>query len=181
MDKLWVIQWNMGKVGKLVLWVIIDDFWFELVGVYVYLLDKVGIDVGVFCGWFEIGVCVIDDIDVFVVLGVDSVVYILFIGDVDYVVCLFESGVDVISINLFFYVGGVQGEVCVWFEVVGCKGDSLFYVIGINFGWINVIVIVMIGICCDVELVMLVELVDCLVYELVEIWSFFGMGQFQVL
>lgn len=177
MDKLRVIQWNTGKVGKLALRAIIDDPRLELVGVHAHSRDKVGADAGALCGRPDTGVRATDDIDALVALGADSVVYTPFTGDVDHVVRLLESGADVVSTNLFFHVGGVQGAVRERIEAACRKGDASFTVTGINPGWINAIATAMTAVCRDVDSVTLVESADCSVYESVETWSFLGMGQ----
>ena len=111
MDKLRVIQWTTGKVGKLALRGIIDDPRLELVGVFAHSDDKVGVDAGTLCGRPECGVTATNDVEALVALGADTVIYTPFMADMAHVTRLLETGHDVISTNLFLNVGGVQGEV----------------------------------------------------------------------
>lgn len=46
MERLRVIQWTTGKVGKLSLRAILDDPRLELVGVDAHSPDKIGVDAG---------------------------------------------------------------------------------------------------------------------------------------
>ena len=110
MEKLRVVQWTTGKVGKLSMRGILDDPRLELVGVYAYSDEKAGIDAGPLCGRPDTGVLATTDIDALIALGADTVLYTPFMADVDHAVRLLESGLDVISTNLFLNVGGIQGE-----------------------------------------------------------------------
>ncbi|MBW8783665.1 MAG: hypothetical protein JF593_03340 [Novosphingobium sp.] len=177
MDKLSVVQWTTGKVGKLSLRAILDDPRLELVGVYAHGKDKVGQDAGTLCGRPETGICATDDVDALVALKPDSALYTPFNADLDQVTRLLEAGIDVVSTNLFLNVGGIQGEVREQLEAACRRGNASLYITGINPGWINAIVAAMTAVCRKVESVALVESADCSVYESVETWSFLGMGE----
>lgn len=177
MDKLRVIQWNTGKVGKLAMRGVLDDPRLELVGVFAHSPDKVGKDAGDLCGRPATGVTATDDIDALIALGADSVLYTPFEGNVDHAVRLLEAGMDVVSTNLFLHSGGVQGEVRERLEAAGRKGNASLYITGINPGWANAIAVAMTAVCRQVESVSLIESADCSVYESVETWGFLGMGE----
>jgi hypothetical protein len=179
MDKLRVIQWNTGKVGKLALRAVLDDPRLELVGVYAHSPDKVGKDAGELCGRPEAvtGIAATDDVDSLIALAPDSVLYTPFEGNVDHAVRLLEAGIDVVSTNLFLHSGGVQGEVRERLEAAGQKGGASLYVTGINPGWANAITAAMTAVCRRVDKVSLIESADCSVYESVETWGFLGMGE----
>jgi hypothetical protein len=177
MDKLRVIQWNTGKVGKLSMRAILDDPRLELVGVFAHSPDKVGKDAGDLCGRPQTGVTATDDIDTLIALGADSVLYTPFEGNVDHAARLLDAGMDVVSTNLFLHSGGVQGEVRDRLEAAAQRGGASFYVTGINPGWINAITAAMTAVCRKVDTVTLVESADCSVYESVETWGYLGIGE----
>ncbi len=174
--KLRVIQWTTGKVGKMCLRAILDDPRLELVGVYAYGADKLGVDAGKLCGRAETGVLATNDVAALIALGADTVFYTPFMADLAHAVLLLEAGMDVISTNLFLNAGGVAGETKERLEAACWRGNSSFCVTGINPGWINAMVAGMTAICRHVDCVAVTESADCAVYESVETWSTLGMG-----
>jgi hypothetical protein len=176
MQKVRVIQWTTGKVGKLSLRAILDDPRLELAGVYAYSKDKVGVDAGQLCGRPDCGVVATDDIDALIGLNADTVIYTPFVADVPHVVRLLESGLDVISTNLFLHVGGIQGEVKQQLEAACQRGKSSLYITGISPGWINAMTVALTGVCRDVQSIAISEVADCSVYESKETWLAMGMS-----
>jgi hypothetical protein len=176
MKKLRVIQWTTGKVGKLALRGILDDPRLELVGVYAYSADKAGTDAGELCGRPDCGVRATNDVEALVALKADTVIYTPFMADLDHVIRLLESGLDVISTNLFLNVGGIQGKVQEQLEAACRRGDSSLYISGVNPGWINTMVVGMTGVCRDIEMISITETADCSVYESAETWLAMGMS-----
>ena len=176
MDKLRVIQWTTGKVGKLSMRGILDDPRLELVGVYAYSEDKAGRDAGELCGRPDTGVLATTDIDALVALDADTVIYTPFMADVDHAVRLLESGLDVISTNLFLNVGGIQGETKDKLAAACERGNSSLYITGINPGWINTMVTAMTAVCRDVQRVSIFESADVSVYESAETWQALGFS-----
>ena len=63
MEKLRVVQWNTGKVGKLAMRGILDNPALELVGVFAYSPEKVGQDAGALCGRPDTGIKATNQID----------------------------------------------------------------------------------------------------------------------
>jgi len=176
MEKLRVIQWTTGKVGKMSLRAILDDPRLELAGVYAYGANKAGVDAGTLCGRPETGMLATNDIDALIALRADTVIYTPFMADLDHAVRLLEAGMDVISTNLFLNAGGIQGETKTALEAACQRGGSSFYITGINPGWINSMVAGMTAICRKVDCVSVTESADCSVYESVETWTTLGMG-----
>src|SRR5471032_364211 len=109
MDKLRVIQWTTGKIGKWTLRAILDDPRLELVGAYAHSEAKRGVDAGSLCGRPDCGVGTTNDVDDLLALKADAIVYTPFEADLSHIVRLLEGGADVISTNLLMNLGGVQG------------------------------------------------------------------------
>src|SRR6185369_9752857 len=111
-----------------------------------------------------------------IALDADTVFYNPFMADLDHAVRLLESGLDVISTNLFLNVGGIQGETRDRLAAACEKGDSSLYITGINPGWINTMVTAMTAICRDVQKVSIFESADVSVYESPETWQALGFS-----
>ena len=176
MEKLRVIQWTTGKVGKLSTRAILDDPRLELVGLYAFSKEKEGADAGALCGRADTGVLATADIDALLELKADTVLYTPFMADVDHAVRLLESGLDVISTNLFLNVGGIQGETKERLAAACERGDSSLYITGVNPGWINSITAALTAVCRDVQSVSVFESADVSVYESADTWQALGFG-----
>ena len=179
MDRLRVIQWNTGKVGKHATRAILDDPRLELVGLYAHSPDKAGKDAGELCGRAEVvtGITATSDAAALIAMAADSVLYTPFEANLDHAIALLESGKDVVSTNLFLNVGGIVGEVKDKLEAACKQGNASLYITGINPGWVNAITTALTAVCRKVSQVHLIESADCSVYESVETWSFLGIGE----
>jgi hypothetical protein len=176
MEKLKIVQWTTGKVGKLALRAILDDPRLQLVGVYAYSDDKARVDAGKLCGRPDCGVQATRDIDALIALRADTVIYTPFMVDLSHVIRLLESGIDVISTNLFLNVGGIQGEVREQLDAACGRGGSSLFITGINPGWINSVTTAMTAVCRQVESVSISESANCATYESAETWLAMGMS-----
>jgi len=176
-QKLRVIQWTTGKVGKLATRAILDDPRLELVGVYAWSDDKQGEDAGALCGRPVCGIKATNDIDALLALGADTVVYTPFEANLEQAIRLLESGLDVVSTNLFLNVGGIVGEVKEQLEAACQRGSSSLYITGVNPGWVNSVMATLTAVCRGVDSIEITESADCSVYESVETWGFLGMGE----
>ena len=176
METMRVIQWTTGKVGKLALRGILDDPRLELAGVFAYSDEKRGVDAGTLCGRPECGVLATNNIDALIALGADAVIYTPFMADLDHAVGLLESGIDIISTNLFLNVGGIQGDTRQALEDACRKGDASLFITGVNPGWINGVAAALTAVCRDVEMVSISESADCSVYESKETWLAMGIS-----
>jgi hypothetical protein len=174
--KVRVIQWTTGKVGRLSLRGILDDPRLELVGVFAWSDDKRGVDAGTLCGRPDCGVLATNNVDELIGLGADAVIYTPFMADLGHVVRLLESGLDVISTNLFLNVGGIQGETQQALEAACARGESSLFITGINPGWINSVAAALTAVCRDVRMVSIAESADCSVYESKETWLAMGIS-----
>jgi hypothetical protein len=172
-----VAQWSTGKVGKYALRGVIDHSDLDLVAVHAFSPDKVGQDAGALCGRPETGVRATGDIAALIAARPDVVVYTPFTGEVDDVAMLLESGINVLSTNLFFHVGGIAGAVRDRLEGAAHRGGASLYITGINPGWINAIAVALTGVCGDVDCVSIYESSNCATYESPETWNYLRMGQ----
>jgi 2,4-diaminopentanoate dehydrogenase len=144
-----IIQWGTGNVGKHALRTIVERPDFELVGLRVYNLEKVGADAGDLLGRDATGVIATDDVDAIVALDADCVCYTALGstlddrgGPLDDICRLLASGKNVVSsaVEYFAYfppglslkgAGNAQerlGQAC-------AKGRSSFFHVGINPGF----------------------------------------------
>lgn len=91
------VQWATGNIGARSLRAIIEHPHLDLVGVYVTSPEKNGADAGDLCGVAPIGVKATDSVDDVIALAPDCVVYMPAALDVDDVVRLLESGIDIVT------------------------------------------------------------------------------------
>jgi hypothetical protein len=176
MEKLRIVEWTTGKVGKMAVRAILDDPRLELVGVYAWSPDKVGQDAGALCGRPDCGVKATNDVEALVALGADTVIYTPFEADLSHLVSLLESGSDVISTNLLTNLGGIVGDVKAQIEAACQRGGSSLYISGINPGWLDTLAAVVTPICRGIESVSVTECVNVSHYESVETWEAVGMS-----
>lgn len=177
MSNLRVVQWSTGKVGTLSLRAILDNPELELVGVHARAADKNGLDAGELCGRPVTGIVATGDLATIIAAKPDVVIYTPFTGDVDDVSALLEHGINVLSTNLFFHVGGIRGEVKDRLHQACLKGDSSLYITGINPGWINSVATSLTAVCGRVDCISIFESADCSGYKSPETWNHFRMGQ----
>ena len=177
MGKLRVVQWGTGKVGRLAARAILDNPQLELAGVHAFSAEKVGRDAGALCDRPDTGIKATNSIEAVIAAKPDAVIYTPFTGDVGELVTLLENGINVLSTNLLFHVGGVRGEVKDRLEAAAQRGGASLYITGINPGWINSIATAVTAVCNKVDCVSIYESADCSGYESPETWNFFRMGQ----
>ncbi len=140
-QKLRVIQWATGNVGKHAIEAVHNHADLELVGALVYSDEKAGRDVGEIAVIGEIGVTATKDVDEIVALDADCVLYNP-IGDwnppaaLD--VCrLLASGKNVVStaVTAWIYPKSSGEEVVARLEAACAEGQSSFHGTGIEPGW----------------------------------------------
>ena len=177
MQRLRVIQWTTGKVGKYSLRAILDDPRLELVGVYAYSADKAGRDAGELCDRPNCGIRATSDIDALIALKADTVVHTALHPDVSEITRLLESGTDVITTALFGREGALEGAIKQQLEAACARGGSSMYITGVNPGWVNSIAVAMTGVCRRVERMTISESADCSHYASLETWLAHGISQ----
>ncbi len=135
-----VIQWATGGVGSLQLQEIIQNPEFELVGVFVYGADKVGVDAGTLCGLPPTGIKATNDKEKVFAMNADIVChaatkYGTINTNAEDIERLLASGKNVVTTTTYnhlpTYGGGVQQR----FEAACKKGNSSFFAAGENPGF----------------------------------------------
>ncbi len=162
-----VIVWGPGGIGKVCIRYMLDRPEFELVGVYCYSDDKVGLDAGAMLGRDPVGIVATNDQDMILSLDADVVLWCglpVFMSDTlhDELYKILESGKNVITPAAFHYPGR-HGQNYVDRLVEACqKGQSTAYGTGVNPGyWFDRVIPTLTGLCMEVESLSLDEYADC--------------------
>jgi 2,4-diaminopentanoate dehydrogenase len=173
-----VIQWTTGNIGRRSLHSIIGRPDMELVGVYAHGADKVGVDAADLSGWPEpTGVQATNDIDALIALGADACCYNPLWPDVDELVRLLESGVNVCT-SAAWITGGKQTPQDRERIKDACKrGSSTIFGSGAHPGMTNMIGMVLTASCERVDEIRITESVDCSTYESAETQTAMGFSQ----
>ena len=104
-----VIQWATGPVGSVQLAEVIDNPEFDLVGVFVYSPDKVGVDAGALVGRPDTGIVATNDKAAILALDADVVLHSAskaygFDANTDDIVALLETGKSVITVTSYMRI-----------------------------------------------------------------------------
>jgi hypothetical protein len=160
-----VVQWTTGNVGKQSVRTIVAHPDLELVGCFAWAPDKVGRDVGELTGIAPTGVPATDDIGALLALKPDCVVYNPMWIDVDELVRILESGVNVVT-TAAFITGHSLGDERRARIVEACeRGGSSIFGSGINPGLVNLLAVVAAGGCERIDKVTVIEEADISGYD----------------
>jgi 4-hydroxy-tetrahydrodipicolinate reductase len=175
---LWVIQWTTGNIGRRSAHAILARPDLELVGVYAHGADKVGKDAAELCGWPEpTGVVATNDIAALLALQPDACCYNPLWPDVDELVALLESGVNVCTSAAWITGGKQSPEDRARIEKACVEGNATIFGSGAHPGMTNVIAMTLSGSCERVDEVRITESVDCSTYESAETQTAMGFSQ----
>ena len=159
-----VVQWTTGNVDKRSVRALIAHPELELVGCYAWSPDKVGRDVGELCGVDAVGVIATDDVDALLALRPDCVVYNPMWSDVDELVRILATGVNVVSTAAFVNgntLGADRDRL-----VKACEqGSSSMFGSGSSPGFAELLAIVTATICDRIDKVTVVEEADTTLYD----------------
>jgi len=126
-----VIQWATGPVGRVQLTEVIDNPDFELVGVFVYSPDKVGVDAGALVGRPDTGVVATNDRAAIMALDADVVLHSAskaygFDANTDDIVALLETGKNVITVTSYAHLPTLGSDVDERIHNACAAGNSRF-------------------------------------------------------
>ncbi len=166
-----VIQWATGSMGKTCLRAIIDHPSMDLVGLFVYNPDKVGLDAGAIARCDPTGVIATDSIEDILQLDADVVLHTAQIQAPysfhnDDICRLLASGKNVISINGHSYPH-YWGDDYTRPILEACRqGNSTLFGSGLNPGFVTEKIATMAtGVCLDLDHIEITEVVECNVMQ----------------
>jgi hypothetical protein len=150
------VQWTTGNVGKQSVAAIVRSPDLELVGCYAWSPDKVGRDVGELCGLEPLGVFATHDVDALLALRPDCVVYNPMWPSTDELVRILEAGVDVVTTAAFINGRRLGPDRKRLVEACERGGATLFGT-GISPGFVELLALVVAGICDRIDKVTVSE------------------------
>jgi hypothetical protein len=159
-----VVQWTTGNVGTKSVQAIAANPLLELVGCYAWSADKVGRDAGELAGIPALGITATDDVDALLALRPDCVVYNPMFADVEELIRILESGVNVVTTTEFITGHGLGAdrerivEACL-------RGGATIFGSGINPGFMQMLSIVTAGLSDRVDRISILESFDTTIYN----------------
>jgi len=165
-DRIRVIQWTTGNIGRRSLHALITRPEFELVGVYAHSPEKVGVDAANLCGLDEpTGILATADIEALLALAPDACVYNPLWSSTDELCRLLEAGINVCTsagwINGAKLAPAERGRI----EQAALRGNASIFGSGAHPGFTNMIAIVCTQICERVDQVTVIESADASGYR----------------
>jgi hypothetical protein len=171
-----VVQWTTGNVGRQSVAAIVEKPGLELVGCYAWSPDKVGRDVGELCGLGPLGVTATHDVGALLALRPDCVVYNPMWPSVDELVRILEAGVNVVSTAAFINgrrLGSDRQKL-----VDACeRGAASLFGTGINPGFIELLSIVIAGVCDRIDKITVNEAAHTMGYDSPDTEKAAGFGR----
>ena len=159
-----VVQWTTGNVGQRSVIAAVSNPQIEIVGCYAWGAEKVGKDVGELCGIDPIGIVATDDIDALLALRPDCVIYNPKWPDIDHMVRILESGIN-ITATAGFITGHALGADRERILDACERGESSIFGSGMNPGMANLLGIVSTGVCDRIDSIRMLESVDSTGYD----------------
>lgn len=175
-NKYRVVQWTTGNVGKSSLQSIVANSQFELVGCYAWSPEKAGRDAGELVGIDPTGVMATNDVDALLALKPDCVVYNPMWIDVDELVRILSTGVNVVT-TASFITGHNLGDGRERVEQACRQGGSTMFGSGVSPGFAELLAIVSAMVCNRVDKVTVNEAADTTFYDSPDTERPVGFGQ----
>jgi len=159
-----VVQWTTGNVGKQSVQAIVAHPGLELVGCYAWSPDKAGRDVGELCGVAPTGVVATNDVDALLALKPDCVVYNPMWANVDEMVRILESGINIVS-TAAFITGHSFGDGRRRLIEACERGRTSVFGSGINPGLAQLLAIVSASCSDRIDKITITEAADSTAYD----------------
>src|SRR5262245_36095403 len=171
-----VVQWTTGNVGRQSVIAIARNPGLELVGCYAWSADKVGRDVGELCGVDPLGVNATRDVDALLALRPDCVVYNPMWPSIDELVRILGAGVDVVTTAAFINGRRLGPDRERLVDACRRGGSSLFGT-GISPGLVELVSIVVAGMCDRIDKITVNEAAYTMGYDSPETEKPAGFGR----
>lgn len=156
-----IVQWTTGNVARQMVRQIDRRNDMELVGVFAYSADKVGVDAGVLAGMDrELGVLATDDIDELIGLRPDCVSYFPLAADLEEMSRLLRAGINVVTTSEFITGRAFDAAQVEALRAAAVEGGASLFGSGINPGFAEYLVAAASSPCSEVELVRVIESYD---------------------
>jgi hypothetical protein len=173
-----VVQWTTGNIAQQTVRAVLSRDDLELVGVFAYSPDKVGVDVGDLCHLgAHVGVTATNDIDALLALGPDCVVYTPLHPDVEHLIRVLRAGVNVVTTSEILTGRTLAPEVKQALEEACAIGGAALFGTGMNPGWVQLLAGVAAGIGLGVRHVRVTESVDVSLFAGDANFDHFGWGR----
>ncbi len=179
MHRLRVIQCGTGVAGKQALRAILDNPALELVGLFVHSAGNNGRRAGELAGLgAECSVVATDRFAEILALEADAVCYMMLMPDVEQICALLASGKSVVTTAGLMLPAWHSTAVQAQLDAACQRGNSSFYVSGINPGWVDEILpLTMSALCRRIEQIHIREYADCSKYPAPHILNVMGFGR----
>lgn len=162
-----VVQWATGPIGAAALREVISSPGLDLVGLFVYNPEKVGVDAGVLAGLQPTGVLATNDKAAILAIDADVVIHTAsnsfgMEAAIDDIVALLASGKSVISTTSFVHIPTLGQEVYQRFVKACEKGGSRFFAAGEHPGFMfERLAISLTALSQRIDRIVVQEFVDC--------------------
>jgi hypothetical protein len=173
-----VVQWTTGNIARQAVRAVLARDDLELVGVFAYSADKVGVDVGDLCDLGRlVGVTASDDIEALLALRPDCVIYTPLHPDIEHLTRLLSAGVNVVTTSEFLTGRTLDDSARAAIEDACATGGATLLGTGMNPGWIQLLAGVAAGIGLGVRHVQVTESVDVSLFAGDANFDHFGWGR----
>src|SRR5215471_9350222 len=159
-----VVQWTTGNAGKQSVAAIARNPGLELVGCYAWSPEKVGRDAGELCGLDLLGVAATSDVDALLALRPDCVAYNPMWPSINELVRILGAGVNVVTTAAFINGRRLGPDRERLVEACERGGSSLLGT-GINPGFIELLSIVVAGVCDRIDKITINEAAHTMGYD----------------